>query len=202
MERADVPRAGLGLRERKKLQTQAAILRHALRLFRERGYAETTVEQIAEAADVSKTTFFRYFPSKDDVVLHDAFDRPFLERLHAQPEGLGPIAALRGALREFLDVLPEGEAADDWQRLEVAVAVPELHARLLEQSAGTLAELMAAFADRAGRGPGDPEVAVFTGAVLGAMLAVWLRDASLPVRERLDRVDEALAGLERGLPLT
>jgi len=63
-----------GLRERKKAKTRAAIRREAMRLFREQGYEETTVEQIAEAAEVSPSTFFRYFPTKEDVVLQDDFD--------------------------------------------------------------------------------------------------------------------------------
>jgi AcrR family transcriptional regulator len=72
----------LGLRERKKARTRAAIQEQALHLFAAQGYAATTVRQIADAAEVSESTFFRYFPTKEDVVMHDRFDRsrPFAVR--------------------------------------------------------------------------------------------------------------------------
>ena len=63
--------APLGLRERKKIKTRQAIRRAAFRLIDENGYAATTVEQIAEAAEVSPSTFFRYFPSKESLLLAD-----------------------------------------------------------------------------------------------------------------------------------
>ena len=65
-----------GLWERKKARTRAAIREHAFRLFREQGYDATTVDQIAEAAEVSPSTFFRYFPTKEDVVLQDDMELP------------------------------------------------------------------------------------------------------------------------------
>ena len=86
-----------GLRERKKAKTRAALREHALALFREQGYAATTVEQISAAAEVSPATFFRYYPTKEDVVLQDDFDLVTLEALESQPAGLGPVAAFRAA---------------------------------------------------------------------------------------------------------
>src|SRR5712691_7867627 len=82
----------LGLRERKKQETAERLYHTALNLFSERGYDATTVEEIAQAADVAKGTFFNYFPTKDAVLsyaghrqmrlLHEAMagDQSFEER--------------------------------------------------------------------------------------------------------------------------
>src|SRR5215467_4794255 len=92
----------VGLRERKKARTRAAIREHALRLFREQGYDATTVDQIAEAADVSPSTFFRYFPTKEDVVLQDDLDILAVGAFEHQPPDMSPIAAFRAAAKEAL----------------------------------------------------------------------------------------------------
>src|SRR5579864_3778298 len=104
-----------GLRERKKAKTRAAIQRHALRLFRERGYAATTVEQIAAAVEISPSTFFRYFPTKEDVVLYDDVDPLLFAAFEAQPADLSPIQAMRGASREVVTRLPAGEMEKQWE---------------------------------------------------------------------------------------
>ncbi|MGH3378360.1 MAG: TetR family transcriptional regulator, partial [Actinoallomurus sp.] len=83
----------LGLRERKKLKTRRSIQQHALRLIHEQGYEATTVEQIAEAAEVSPSTFFRYFPTKEDTILTDEYDPLIMESLRAQPPDLSPVTA-------------------------------------------------------------------------------------------------------------
>ena len=78
----------VGLRERKKAKTRAAIRAHGMRLFAEQGYAATTVDQIAEAAEVSQSTFFRYFPTKEDLVLTDEYDPAIVAAMRAMPPAM------------------------------------------------------------------------------------------------------------------
>ena len=79
----------LGLRERKKLRTRETIVAVATRLFVEHGYEATTTAQIAEAAEVSPSTFFKYFPTKADVVfsLFDAIIESAEQRVLVRPTG-------------------------------------------------------------------------------------------------------------------
>ena len=144
-----------GLRERKKARTRAAIREHALRLFREQGYHATTVEQIAEAAEVSPSTFFRYFPTKEDVVLQDDFDllgdggasRP-------SPPSLSPVAAFRAAAAQMFATLTPEEVARFRETTGLTLTVPEVRARALDEFARTIDEIAAAVARRTGRDPG------------------------------------------------
>src|SRR5215217_9209055 len=103
---------GLGLRERKKIQTKETIQREAYRLFEEQGYANTTVEQIAEAAEVSPSTFFRYFPSKELVLMADDLDQVTVEALARQPGDLSTMQAFRRAF----DITMATVSADEWER--------------------------------------------------------------------------------------
>jgi AcrR family transcriptional regulator len=191
----------LGLRERKKARTRAAIQRHALRLFREQGYDATTVSQIAEAAEVSDSTFFRYFPTKEDVVLWDEFDPLIIEVFRAQPVASSPIRALRAAFRDVLTRLSPAQQADVRERIGLLLATPPLRATLLDQLAGPMRLLAQAVAERTGRAPDDPGVRALAGAVIGVGLSSMFAATADPGADIVSLIDEAMGQLEAGFPL-
>src|SRR5919107_864075 len=98
-----------GLRERKKAETRRSIQEHALRLFLEKGYDATTVEEIAAAAGVSHMTFFRYFPSKPAVVENDDYDPMIAELIKGRPAGEPPLTAIARALTRAVRMMPPSE---------------------------------------------------------------------------------------------
>jgi AcrR family transcriptional regulator len=101
-----------GLRERKKQRTHDALLRAALELFTTQGYEATTVDEIAEAVDVSQRTFFRYFAGKEEAALAviDLTQEHFLAAVRARPAGEAPLEAMRNAVLEGWDAI--GEAVE------------------------------------------------------------------------------------------
>ncbi|WP_188194534.1 TetR/AcrR family transcriptional regulator [Nonomuraea sp. SYSU D8015] len=194
-------RPAQGLRERKKAKTRALIQREALRLFREQGYAATTVEQIAEAAEVAPSTVFRYFPTKEDLVLVDQFP-PFVEALRAAPRELNPVQAVRVTMRQVLDAQTPEERADSVEREKLMLTVPELWAASLDNIRGVMATVRDELAAREGRDPGDPEIRNVTGAIMGVMWALWFDWAKDPSMEVVEAFDQALAHLDAGLPIS
>ncbi len=190
-----------GLRERKKARTRASLREHALRLFREQGYHATTVEQIAEAAEVSPSTFFRYFPTKEDVVLQDDFDVVAVEAFEAQPASLSPIAAFRAAAAQMFAALTPDELARFRETTELTLTVPEVRARALDEFARTIDGTAAAIARRTGRPPEDFAVRNMAGALIGVIMSATMPWASQPDTGWFERIDAALAHLEAGLPL-
>lgn len=115
-------------RERKKQETRAALEEAALRLFAERGYEQTTVEDIADAADVAVRTFFRYFSSKQHVLFGDvALDiaQRLRQALHRRPVDEPPAAAIRVALDQ-LDVEDPERHRQIVARVQLVRQLPEL----------------------------------------------------------------------------
>lgn len=195
--------AATGLRERKKIRTRAAIRDNAMRLFTQQGYTATTIDQIAEAADISPSTFFRYFPTKEAVVLADDLDLIIIAALEAVPPDVPPLAAVRQGLTGALSRLSEHVVKFEMERQQLIANEPELHATMLDDFRRNVDLIATVVAGRTGRPAESFEIRVFAGAVIGALLAaakVGLADGSERQGFGYD-VDGALRLLEQGLPL-
>ncbi len=194
-----------GLRERKKARTRASLREHALRLFREQGYTATTVEQIAAAAEVSPSTFFRYFPTKEDLVLQDDMDTRMIEALEQQPPGLGAVAAVRAASRQMFASYTAADMDVIRETTRLTMTVPEIRSRAMDEFARSIEVVAEAVARRAGRPADDVAVRTVAGAIIGVIMAItlpwegWSEQVSL--EDTFARIDKALALLEAGLPL-
>ena len=117
-------------RQRKKAATRDRIRASALRLFREHGYDATTVEQIAAAAGVSHMTFYRYFPTKEDVVLSDSYD-PMIAALIEQTPATWPVVQrIRAALSHGLQEVYESDRDALLAQNKLVVSTPVLRERL------------------------------------------------------------------------
>lgn len=191
-----------GLRERKKLKTRTAIRRSTYRLIAEQGYDATTIEQIAEAAEVSPSTVFRYFATKEDIVLTDEYN-PFLEaETRKRPADEPPLQSMRFVVTEALATLLATEEEDLRRRTRLMVEVPAIRARMSETMSDTAKVLARVLADRSGRGADDLEVRVFVAAVLGALREVTLYWGEHGQKgDLIAMVDQALDTLEGGLTL-
>jgi AcrR family transcriptional regulator len=195
-------RPTVGLRERKKARTRASIREHAMRLFREQGYAETTVEKIAEAAEVSPSTFFRYFPTKEDVVITDDYDPLLIAAFRAQPPEISVVDALRRAVRGVFDGLDPARLENEGYRYQLMETVPELRAAKYTEYRRAIGLLAGLIGERVGMDPEGLELRAYAGALIGVMMSVADSHQDLLFEEGgFGRIDQALAYLEAGLPL-
>lgn len=102
----------IGRRAQQKAATREALHQAALRMFEERGYDATTVKDIAAAASVTERTFFRYFPSKEDLVVGELIDvlQPLAEEIRRRPADEPPLRAVLNALLAVTTERPSGLA--------------------------------------------------------------------------------------------
>jgi AcrR family transcriptional regulator len=167
----------LGLRERKKVETRLALAHAAMRLFEERGYAATTVDDIAAAANVSRRTFFRYFGGKDEIFIVDPQGK--LDALHVAlakgPPDEPTIAALRRGLVALTATYFEPELLQAEAR--VAAHAPEVAAASLAYQVHWEDALAVEVADDLGvdvhRDPRPRIVAHAVVAIMRAGVASW-----------------------------
>ncbi|MGW0208818.1 TetR/AcrR family transcriptional regulator [Streptomyces sp. NPDC003233] len=196
---ADRPR--LSLRERKKIKTREAIRAATYSLVREQGYDATTIDQIAERAEVSPSTVFRYFPTKEDIVLTDEYDLMMAEELRARPADEPLIQSLRYVMHRALDLALSEDPEVTRLRVRLGVEVPAIRSRMFESMASTGLLLRQVIADRTGLDPESLEVRVYAMSLIGGLMEVnryWgENDQQGDLRELMER---ALDVLERGLP--
>jgi AcrR family transcriptional regulator len=159
----------MSLRARKKVRVRDVLEATALRLFDERGYTATTVEQIAEAAEFSERTFFRYFRSKEDVVFanHAANLARLREMLDARLRTESVLESVRRAILELQDFEHDREL--ELARIRVVQATPALADRVYALQA-EYEELIATAVARSL--PGDPDAWLKAVLVAGAAVAV------------------------------
>ncbi|MDI1456122.1 TetR family transcriptional regulator [Streptomyces sp. NPDC004009] len=200
------------LRDRKKRRTREALLRAALELFTTQGYEHTTVDEIAEAVDVSQRTFFRYFAGKEEVAfaVQEMTEALFVAAVRARPAHEAPMEALRQAVLEGWDAIRE--TVDSAVPVELYLrmyrtieSTPALLAAHLRRSVATEETIARLLAEREGVDVDtDPRprlaVAVF-GGVMRVTERQWCTgdDFSLEAVRRLtvsylDQLGSALTG--------
>jgi AcrR family transcriptional regulator len=193
--------AAASLRERKKARTREAIIDAALDLFERNGYDNTTIEDIAAAAEVSPRTFFRYFESKLDLIM---------TRTHSKADDLGPHLAARPAGESLLEALREvllsqlDAQLDDplvLREFQVMLSTPSLRTMAREHFYEEEAGLVTGVAAHLGLGDDDLAAHVIGSMIAGALWATvsrWVAEGA--ERERImPMLDEAFAILAKGL---
>ena len=186
-------------RQRKKTATRDRILASAQRLFLEQGYDATTVEQIAAAAGVSHMTFFRYFPSKEDVALSDSYD-PVIASFIAQTPAAWPlIQRIRAALAQGLRLVYDDARDSLLAQVKLIVSTPALRERMWASQIATQEVILQALeADQR-----DPRASLEARVTVAACLAVaatavltWVENDGTP--ELPDLIEQAFDALTRG----
>jgi AcrR family transcriptional regulator len=159
------------LRERRRIRTRRTIQAQALRLFAAKGFQATTIEEIAAAAEMAPRTFFRYFPTKEEVVFWSEYPPMLAGFVAARPDDEPALEALRHGIVDALAAIWDQDGDRTLQRLRLAFRTPALHPRMRQQQAHWAAGLAEILADRLGERPDNLEVRIVAAAVAAA---VWV----------------------------
>jgi AcrR family transcriptional regulator len=185
-----------GLRERKKQQTRDTISRAALGLFAERGYDETTLAEIAEAANVAPRTIFAYFESKEDILLcgESAFMDELKRRLDERPAGTTTV----DVLREFLSFM---ESPDDAAKLrkQIVKANPTLQMKMRAHHAELEPILTESIAKDLGTEAGDLQSMLVAASITAALTSVRERIFEAEARGEFMSYEQGMAILDQVL---
>jgi len=169
----------------------------AVTLFTKQGYDVVSMEDIAKASGISRSTLFRHFATKEATVLHDNLDPILLDVFRNQPTNITTIQALRNTLHDVLlqsSTTKEGRLHE--QRYNLIRTVPQLRIAILQESAKTGAMLIELVAERTQRPVDDVTVCTLANALMG--IAVGIVFSLSKKEDYLTRFDQALQQLEAG----
>jgi AcrR family transcriptional regulator len=187
-------------RERKRTKTRLMIQAEALRLFAEKGYSETTVEEIADAAAISPRTFFRYFPAKEDVVIWDEYDPLVPDLLQARPDDEPAAETLRAVIREAMSGLYRSDPEGLLARVRLSFTVPELRARFAEEQQRGMETLAPLLEQKRWTRTDDLQLRVISAALFAAVsvaLDRWQQDDG--TSDLLALLDQTIDALAKGI---
>jgi AcrR family transcriptional regulator len=194
-------RPHLGLRERKKIKTREAIRTAMYALVKEQGYDATTIDQIAERAEVSPSTVFRYFPAKEDIVLTDEWDPILVAELRARPADEPWPESIRYVMLKAARMGVKDDLEVARLRTHLMVQVPAVRSRMMESMSITGRMFSEAIGERTGLDPDSLEVRVYMMSLMGGLMQTslyWAENGHQGDFE--DLLDRALNVLQHGLP--
>ncbi|MET7650716.1 MULTISPECIES: TetR family transcriptional regulator [unclassified Streptomyces] len=190
-----------GLRERKKIKTREAIRTATYTLVREQGYDATTIDQIAERAEVSPSTVFRYFPTKEDIVLTDEWDPVLVRELKTRPADEPWSQTVRYVMLKAARMGIKDDLEVARLRTHLMVQVPAVRSRMMEGMSVTGRMFSTAIGERTGLDPDSLEVRVHTMSLMGGLMQTSMYWAEHGHQDDFeDLLVRSLDVLEHGLP--
>ena len=192
----------MGLRERKRLATMRRIQEAALDLFDEHGYGQVTIERIAERAEVSASTVYRYFGTKEQLVLSDEYDPMAFEFIARELRSAPFLEAVRLATMTVLQQQMGADREHTMRRLRYIFSEPTILAGMLAETEEMIQLAVELLAPQLGRSADDQEVQVAVSALIHAVMTTilaWYRAGpSAPIQPFLETTFRVL---ESGLHL-
>jgi AcrR family transcriptional regulator len=189
-----------GLRERKKFAAMRRIQQVAIDLFDQRGFEHATIEEIALAAEVSPSSVYRYFGSKEQIVLWDEVDVRLFDAVEDELATHPPVEAMRRAVSGAMSQLFDRDDGLAKRKTRYALEEPALRAALLEQTDEFTQRVAEALARASGQTSDSLEPQVIAATLIGAMMTAARHWHAHGYREPItDELEGALAIVERGL---
>lgn len=187
----------IGLREQKRQHLTNTVHQTAVALFTKYGYNAVSMDDIAKASGVSRSTLFRHFATKEATVLHDNLDPILLDVFRNQPSDITTIQALRNTFHEVLSKSSDTKPTRlHKQRYNLIRTVPQLRVAMLQELTKTNDMLVALVAERTKRPTSDVAVCTLAHALMGVAVGIVFNLGK--DEDYLARFDQALQQLEAG----